>query len=163
FESILGVEEETLRHRLHALPDVHAERNVASDTFNISCAWLIHAIFNSRAIPDTLKHDAVISTLLVLQYKFITSRLFIHFRFQAEAAGKKIISVSSVLEHDGKEILRDRNKSLIVYSRYLNSIITDKNSFIREELLVVIEKIILTMPPKLFRQTLVWMSENYRT
>lgn len=243
FENILGVEEEVLRHRLHALPTVHAERNVASDTFNISCAWLVHAILNARSIPDTLKHDAVVSTLLVLQYKFITSRLYIHFRFpadpavaeaaysslskkfalkqygswgvllkaraesivdhasihyntlmrmdndvaveyflndmktrindmlknivnvtfQAAAAGNKIVSVSSVLEHDGKEILRDRNKSLTVYLRYVSSIITDKNSFIRPELLVIIEKIILTMPPKLFRQTLIWMSENYRS
>lgn len=243
FEEILGLEEEELRHRLHALPSVNTDHKVASDPFNISCVWLIYAIFNARNIPDTLKHDAIISVLLVLQYKGITSRLYITFRFpadpavaeaaysslskkfalkqygswgallraraeniiehsgihyntlvkmdndiaveyflndvktrindmlknivnvtfQAAAAGKKITSVSSVIEHDGKEILRDRNKSLIIYSRYISSIITDQNSFIREELLVIIEKIILTMPPKLFRQTLVWMSENYRT
>jgi hypothetical protein len=76
--------------------------------------------------------------------------------------GIRINSVSSVIEHDGVEILKDRSKSLHAYSRYINAIVTDKNSFLREELMDVIEKLMHTMPPRLFRETLVWMSENYR-
>jgi hypothetical protein len=58
--------------------------------------------------------------------------------------------------------LKDKSKNLLAYTRYINSIITDRNSFIREELLTVIEKQMKTMPPRLFRESLEWMSDNYR-
>lgn len=243
FEDILGIDEDPLRQKLHALPNVHVEHKVASDTFNLSCIWLLHALHASPFINDTLKHQAMVSTLLVLQYKFITSRLYIHFRypadeavaeaayaslsrkfalkqygswgvllnaraesmiessglhyrtitkldndiaieyflndvktrindmlknivnvtFMAAAQNKRVTTVSSVVEHDGKEILRDRSKNVIAYTRYITSIIPDKSSFIREELLQVIEKMIHTAPPKLFRGTLEWMADHYRT
>lgn len=243
FEDILGADEDVLREKLIALPAVFADRLVSSDTMNISCAWLVHCFLNAGNIPDKLKHAACISVLLVLQYKFLTSRLYRHFHYPADRAtaeaayaalsmkfalkkygswgatlnaraeaiidpheglhyktlkmmnndvavgyflndtqtrirdmlknivnihyavskqGGKISSVSAVIEHDGAEILRDRTKSLSAYTRYLNSIVTDKNSFIREELLVIIEKIIHTMPPAMFRKTLDWISDNYR-
>ena len=63
---------------------------------------------------------------------------------------------------DGIEILKDRTKNLQSYIRYINSVISDKNSFVREELVSVIEKLVHTMPSRLFRETLEWMSNNYR-
>lgn len=78
------------------------------------------------------------------------------------AAGTRIGSTSSIVEHDGVEIIRDKTKGLLSYGQYLNSVVTDKNSFIRIELLTIIEKMMHTMPPKLFLQTLEWMSDNYR-
>jgi hypothetical protein len=76
--------------------------------------------------------------------------------------GDRIISTSSVVEHDGAEILRDKTKNLAAYGRYINSIVTDKNSFVREELVNIIVKIMDTMPESLFRTTLEYMSDNYR-
>jgi hypothetical protein len=40
--------------------------------------------------------------------------------------------------------------------------VTDKQSFVREELLGIIEKLMYTTPPRLFRETLSWISDNYR-
>lgn len=242
FDEILEVDEDPLRSRLYDLESINEEFKVSSDVMNISCAWLLHALYLSK-LPEKVKHEAMVDVALILQYKFLTSRLFRHFpnpaprevaeatyaemsrkftlkehenwgallRWRAETLidtkdeihsraitkmdndedvvyllndsqgrirgylksiydlhlrviqrGHRITSLSATVEHDGVEILKDRSKSLLAYGRYMNSIITDKNSFIREELLVVIEKLNGTMPPKLFRETLSWMSDNYR-
>ena len=75
-------------------------------------------------------------------------------------SGRRIDSVNAVVEHDGVEILRDRTHALSRYVRYVHSIIGDRNSFIKNELLTVIEKAVSTMPVKLFTETLNWMSDN---
>jgi hypothetical protein len=242
FDEILETYENHLKERLLALPTVNRNYHVSSDTMNLSCIWLVHAIFNSKHLSDKEKHEAMVNVILVLQYKFLTSRLFRHFQYPCDRAlaeatyaqlslkyaikvygswsallraraeeiispnsihfrtitkmdadadvvymlndvqgrirailknmynvllkirekGIRVTSTSSVIEYDGESILKDKTKSLSEYERYLNSIITDKDSFIKEELLVIIEKIMHTMPPKLFRETLVWMSINYR-
>lgn len=76
-------------------------------------------------------------------------------------AGERIHSQSSVVEHDGVSILKDRTRGLGIYSNYIKATITDKNSFIRDELLQVSESVVPTAPPKLVHQTLMFMSENY--
>lgn len=241
FEYIVKADSDYLQRELWKLPTVHKEHKVASDSMNLSCAYLVHALYVAD-IPEQLKHDAIISTLTVLMYKFLTSLLYTRFTFPADRAtaeaayaslslkfelkqagswgkyinnraesivapgalwlkvidsfnddvniekmindiqsrlratmnlitgvhfnvnrqGIRISSVSATVEHDGKEILRDRTKSLANYTRYLNSVISDKPSFMREELLQVVENIVHTMPPHLFRGTLEWMSENYQ-
>lgn len=242
FDEILEVDADPLEERLLALPEVNAEFHVSSDTMNLSCVWLTHAIFNSKKLSEEQRHEAMIDVMLVLQYKFFTSRYYRHFRYPADKAtaeatyaqlsykfdiktygswsalfraraediiakasihyrtiahmdddkkviymlndtqgrirdmlkniydvflrvhqqGIRISSTSSVIEHDGVEVLKDKSRNVLAYGRYINSIISDRNSFMREELLVIVEKIMHTMPPKLFRETLEWMSNNYR-
>ena len=250
FDEVVETDYEHLGQRLETLPEIQPEfRKVSSDTFNLSCVWVCHAIANSKFLTPEEKNTGMLDTLLVLQYKFLTSYMFHSFRYPsdrqtAEAAyaqlsykfaikvygswskllvarsesifsktdpvthkasihyntiikmdndakvvfmlndiqgrirdmiknyyavwknahdnGKRIITTSSIVEHDGDAILKDLTKNLTAYGRYLNSIITDKNSFIRDELVVIITKLIDTMPPKLFMETLVWMSNNYR-
>ncbi|BDD79542.1 hypothetical protein [Burkholderia phage FLC9] len=242
FHEILKADEGALEERLLALPTVNADFNVSSDTMNLSCAWLMHALLISKKLSDHQRHEAMMDVALVLQYKFLTSRLYRHFKYPADRAtaeatyaqltykyaikqygswaavlnaraeeiisptglhhnavetmnpdssvvyllndtqgrirdmlkniydvflqvhrqGIKISSTSSMVEHDGVEILKDKSKNLLAYTRYINSIITDRNSFIREELVTVIEKQMKTMPPRLFRESLEWMSDNYR-
>lgn len=77
-------------------------------------------------------------------------------------SGQSIQSTSAVVDHDGEKILKDKTKSLLMYTRYLNSIITDQNSFIREELVRVILQLMHTAPPAVFNETLQWMSQHYR-
>lgn len=241
FDEILHVDEHTLQEALFKLPTVRRDHLVASDAMNLSCVWLVHLLINAP-IPDQLKRDAMISTILVMQYKFLTSRLYRHFiypadkavaeatyaslsmkfdlkqygswgaylrgrsedildehtarfqhfkkmqddreiekiindiqtrlrkslkliagvHYQINASGKRITAVSQTIEHDGKEILKDKTKSLANYTRYIQSIIPDQSSFLREELLVVVEGMIQTMPPNLFRGTLEWLSENFQ-
>lgn len=242
FDEIMEVEPNYLEERLLALPTVNADFHVSSDTMNLSCAWLTHAIFVSPKLNDKVKREAMIDVMLVLQYKFLTSRLFRLFRYpankktaeaayaqltykfaikqhgswgalfraraeeiidaqglhfktisqfdndkdivymlndtqgrirdmlkniygvflQVHAQGVKISTTSNVIEHDGESILKDKTRNLLAYGRYLNSVVTDKNSFIREELVQVIEKLMYTMSAKLFRETLEYMSDNYR-
>lgn len=242
FDEILGVDPGPLEARLLALPEVNENFIVSSDTMNLSCAWLTHAIYNSKHLTAPQKHEAMIDALLVLQYKFLTSRLYRLFRYPADPAvaeatysqlsykfaikqhgtwfallkarceaviekssihyktiskmesdldvvymlndtqgrirdllkniygvfrtvhsqGIKVVSTSGVVEHDGAEIFRDKTKNISTYMRYLNAIVSDKNSFIKEELLEIVEKLMHTMPPRLFRETLEWMSDNYR-
>lgn len=80
---------------------------------------------------------------------------------EVSRSGMRHQSTSAVVEHDGVEILRDRMKSLESYGRYISSVVTDENSFIREELTVVIERIMHTMSPTLFQMSLQWMSHHY--
>lgn len=80
----------------------------------------------------------------------------------ANIQGNKISTTSSIVEHDGEAMLKDKTKSPLIYIRYITSVITDKDSFMREELLVIIEKLMHTMSPKLFREVLLWMSNNYK-
>lgn len=76
--------------------------------------------------------------------------------------GIKVTTTSAVMtDHDGQEILKDKSRSAIAYSRYMHSIVTDKTSFIKQELVTVIENMMHTMPPKLFIDALEWMSDNY--
>ena len=242
FNEILEVVPGPLEDRLLDLPEINENFHVSSDTMNLSCVWLSHAIYNSPKLTDKQKHEAMIDVYLILQYKYLTSRLYRLFRYPADPAtaeatyaqlsykydiktygswsamfharaeaiiakesihfrtitmmdddskvvymlndtqGRirdmlkniygvfiraheqkiRISTTSSVVEHDGVEILKDKSKNLLAYGRYLNSVITDKNSFIREELVAIIEKMMHTMPPKLFKETLIWMSNNYR-
>lgn len=252
FEDILHVDELILKDKLYALmaydekdklmkPVVNQEWVVSSDVMNLSCAWLIHAIYVSK-LDAKAKEQGMIDVLLILQYKYLTSLLFHYFRYPAvkevaEAtyaalsdkftikqvgtwaaffrvraesildksgphaemiakmnddekviyfvndlqgrirdvlkniydvfdrvhhSGQRINTVSAVTDHDGERILKDKTKSLMMYTRYLNSVITDKESFIREELVQVIERLVHTAPPAVFRSTLAWMSEHYR-
>lgn len=241
FDEILEVEPDYLEHRLLSLPTVNENWNISSDTMNLSCAWLLHALYVSK-IPEKEKHAAMIAVAQVLQYRYITSLLFHFFKYPAEKSlaeatyaqlsykfaikqhgswgevlrvraedvcsndsihvrtirqmdadadvtyllndmqgrirgmMKKVYSVfmqtkntksristtSQVVEHDGEAILKDKSKNLLAYGRYLNSVITDKPSFVREELTTVIEQLMYTMPPKAFHQTLEYMSNNYR-
>lgn len=242
FTEILKADEGVLEERLLALPTVNESWSVSSDTMNLSCAWLLHALFISKKLSDHQRHESMIDVALVMNYKFLTSRLYRHFKYPADRAtaeatyaelsfkyaikqygswaavlearaeeivsptglhhiaietmepdwriiyllndtqgrirdmlkniydvflrvhrqGIRFSSTSSLVEHDGVEILKDKSKNLLAYTRYINSIITDRNSFIREELLTVIQKQMKTMPPRLLRESLEWMSDNYR-
>lgn len=242
FNDILEVNEDVLTDRLHALPTINKEWSVSSNVFNLSCAWLCHAVLRSSKLNDHQKHNCMMDILLVMQYRFMTSLLFNYFRYPADEGvaeatyaqlskkfaikehgswfgvfkarsedmldkhslhyktlqamdddadvvyflndaqgriramvkniyavfirtkteGNRITTTSSVVEHDGEEILKDKTRSLVNYTRYINTVVTDKNSFIREELVQVVERLMSTAPPRLIRATLAWMSANYR-
>lgn len=78
------------------------------------------------------------------------------------AQGIRITSTSNFMESDGEMVLKDTIKNPGVYTRYIKSIISDKNSFIKQELVDVIAKVMHTMSPRLLMQTLTWTSDNYQ-
>lgn len=243
FENILEVNEFVLADSLENLPSIDTTRIVTSDTMNLSFVWLMHRFHTSTKLSQKQKEDAMIDVAMVMQFKFLTSRLYRHFRFPADpkiaaavyaqlsykflikqygswskvliarsreiisksgihygavnkmdvdnsvtyllsdsqgrlrdmlkkiyglhirtrdTTTKRVITTSSVVEHDGVKILKDVSKSLPTYTRYIHSCVSDKRSFIRNELTGVIEKLIHTMSPRMFIKTLEWMSDNYR-
>lgn len=80
----------------------------------------------------------------------------------AHNSGHRISANSSLIESDGEMILKDSTKSPGVYTRYVKSILTDENSFVKEELVKLISDSMPTMAPRLFRQALKWTSVSYQ-
>lgn len=80
---------------------------------------------------------------------------------KTHAAGEKISSSSSHTEIEGEIELKDRTRTVSVYSRYVKGILSDKNTYIRPELQHVVINMMPTMPPRLFHQTLSWSSDHY--
>lgn len=76
-------------------------------------------------------------------------------------SGGKINVTSNVVGHDGEEILRDTTKGVIVYTQYIKSIISDKRSFIREELLGPVLKAMPSANERFTIAALEYLSENY--
>ncbi len=81
---------------------------------------------------------------------------------RVHASGVTHKVTSAVSEHDGEKILKDKSKHLLSYTRYLNSIVSEKTSFIHQELVEVVEKLVHTATPSVFEKTLSWVSDNYR-
>jgi hypothetical protein len=84
FLDILEVDDKVLESKLYALPAINPEFIVSSDIFNIACVWIMHAFDASTHLNEEEKHEGKIRICLYLQYKFLTSRLFRHFRYPAD-------------------------------------------------------------------------------
>ena len=81
---------------------------------------------------------------------------------QVRRQGSRIKSTSMLFEYEGEVVLRDKTKGLQIYTQYMHSIVGDKSSFIKQDILSVIETVIPTAPPKLVEQTLEWCSNNHK-
>lgn len=80
---------------------------------------------------------------------------------EVKKSGVRVKTSSMLLEHDGDVILKDRNKGLQRYTQYMQSIAVDKDSFVKQDILTILERIVPTAPPKLVEQALYWCSANY--
>lgn len=80
---------------------------------------------------------------------------------EVHAQGKRMKSLSDVVGFDGEDILRDKASSVSLYKQYILSTLIDKKTFIKEEIIDVILKILKTVPEKHFRMTLEWLVSHY--
>lgn len=81
---------------------------------------------------------------------------------QVRASGGKISQTSStVIGHDGEEILRDSTKGIATYTQYIKNIISDKRTFIRDELLEVVSEVMPSAPERFTQAALEHLSDNY--
>lgn len=76
-------------------------------------------------------------------------------------SGIRVSSTSAVAEFDGVESIRDQIGGVEVYKRYLRSIVADKNSFIRSELVKVTLNLADTAKEKNLLAVLSYISENH--
>lgn len=76
--------------------------------------------------------------------------------------GTRVKTTSLLSEYEGEQIFKDKTKSLLIYTRYMHSIINDKFSFIKQEILDLLENVVHTAPPRLVKETLHWCVNNYQ-
>lgn len=74
-----------------------------------------------------------------------------------------VVNKSTEIEEGGIVLVKDVDRPGSSYIRYIHEVIDDKTTFIREELVKIICDAMHTMPPRLFREVLEWMSVNHRT
>lgn len=75
-------------------------------------------------------------------------------------AGVKILSSSSLMEYDGEQVLKDKSRTYQSEIRYISDVIGDRGSFVKPDLLTIIEKSVPTANPTMLTKTLYWMSDN---
>lgn len=81
--------------------------------------------------------------------------------YRVKEQNLRISSTSSTIEIDGMSEILDRQRDHSRYTRYLHSIITDKPTFIRQELVDVVGDVLHTMPERYLKETLEYCSDNY--
>lgn len=79
------------------------------------------------------------------------------------ALGTKVRTSSAMVEIDGEVMLRDRVKSLSTYIRYMHSIVPDRNTFIKSDIIDILAESMHTAPPPLVEKALEWCCQHYRT
>jgi hypothetical protein len=73
----------------------------------------------------------------------------------------RIQTTNSTVTIDGEMILKDRTKGQQAYRRYIHTVVTDRTTFIRSEVLKVTCDAMHTMPEKLLVEILNYCSANY--
>lgn len=240
-DEILGTSYLVLESELLKLPVIIPSFKVSSNPINNSFVWMMHKFMNSPHLNERQRIMGAFEVAMVMNYRYITSRIWNHFRFPADpevaeatyaslsrkfalkqhgtwnktlenrsrdiidqktsiwksvimnmnndikvremlndtqgrirsmikiifdrhllinSTGARVVSSSSVVEHDGAEILKDRVGGYASYYRYILDIISDKNSFIKPVLVRVISKAMNTMPTSQFEKTLDWLTTN---
>jgi hypothetical protein len=89
FTDVLQIDELELHDALDNLPAVNSQwvgGVRASDTMNISCMWLVHEINKSPHLSVQEKKEGMVDTLLVLQYKFLSSLMAHYYPYPADKA-----------------------------------------------------------------------------
>lgn len=81
----------------------------------------------------------------------------------AKVAGDRVRETSSTVELDGEGFLRDRTNALSTYVQYINRVVPDEHTFIKQDILGILSEAHETAPPTLVRDTLKWISKNYKT
>lgn len=75
--------------------------------------------------------------------------------------GTRISSSTAMIEIDGEVILRDRAHGQANYVHYIHTILPDPASFVKQELLDNICRVVPTAPPKQVAAMVNWASVNY--
>jgi hypothetical protein len=83
--------------------------------------------------------------------------------YQVREEGARISSENSVVDIDGSLVLKDKTRNYSTMIRYAHTVISNKNSFVRPELVKIILDAMPTAPERPLVETLEWMSVNHKT
>lgn len=242
FQQVLQMDEYTLHEELIKLPAINPKHKVSSDTFNLSCVWLIHRIYQAPLISSKMKDKAMQCVALMLLYRFFTSRYVRHFKYltdrptatatlnalsnkfeikklgswqavlqdkaqkltsanslhkqaiksmddnrkvvymlndtqnriramlkgiysvfvKVHADGIKVYSNASSVVLDGENMFRDKTEGVTRYTRYIQECFSSEETFIKPELVAVVEDANPIMNPRMFKDCLKWWVDNYK-
>lgn len=84
FEDILEIDEEDLKEGISEV-GIDKSWKRANDAMNLSIIWLLHK-FHKSSLSTKDKEEGMIESLLMLQYKFITSLMSHYFPYPADRA-----------------------------------------------------------------------------
>lgn len=119
FDDILQIDEDYLRECVHSVPYIDKEWKVGADVFNLSCVWVLHQFYTSPHARDPIIHQAMVDTLVILQFRFITSIYSQYFPRLVDKAAAEATYAAFTLKFNIKrmgswgEILRERAESFI--------------------------------------------------
>ncbi|MNM12454.1 hypothetical protein D3C81_226280 [compost metagenome] len=122
-----------------------------------------HNSIHYKTIKDFNDDDAILYMITDIQGRIreVVKKMYAVL-IQMRDNKDRIHSTTSVaLSTDGEAILKDRQRSFSTYKRYIHSVIPDRVTFIRDEVVSVITDAMHTMSPKLFLDVLEHCSANY--
>ena len=80
---------------------------------------------------------------------------------KANSNGERIhVTSSTTIDSDGADVIKDRAHGLESYTTYILSVLPDRNSFIKQELIQVVVRVMSTMQERGFVKVLDWLSTN---
>lgn len=152
FDDVLEVDEDLLRARFKQVEYIdHENHIVASDVFNHIPAYICYRLRKQKDIPMNIKHDAMVSAFMILNYKYLTSLFYKRFKYPAKREVAEAAFMSLDYRFDIKKygswlaLFRARGEDMVradsVYSPFLDRfdddywgvrIVTDTQGRIRE-------------------------------
>lgn len=87
FDEIVLIERERIYETHHRNPVLNGQNGVfkvSGDPMNLSCAYLLHKLHSDSKMSAAVRTEAMIDVLLIMQFKFLTSRLYRLFRYPAD-------------------------------------------------------------------------------
>lgn len=84
FDDVLDMDDYAAKEKLHSLESINPAFHVQSDVFNMSCLWLVHAIYANGGGSSRDKEAAMMNVLLILHYRFLSSLMAHNFRYPAD-------------------------------------------------------------------------------
>jgi hypothetical protein len=122
FMDVLHLDELELHDRLEKLPEVNDQwfgGVRASDSMNLTCIWVLHEIAKSEHLSPTEKKEGMVDTLLILQYKFLSSLMAHYYKYPADKATMEAAYAAMTLRYALKKagswnvMLRERAEEII--------------------------------------------------
>lgn len=241
FDEILKADDVVLKNEINAVPHIDPTHKVATDAFNLSVVWLLHAMTNSQKLSARQKEEGMLAALRVMHYRYLSSLMSHYFRYEPdrsvveatyaalsykfalkregswaaliEARCRDIISPDgihaktiqrfdnddqiqyvlsdtqgrireivkkmykvfdevrksttrvksrgSLVQIEGETHVRDLIRGQSALKRYAHTVMEDKSTYIRPELLRIVSDAMHTMPERHLESALEYMADNY--
>ena len=81
FEDILGVDYVILSHALKSVDAINENYRISSDTFNLTCMYLMHVFLTSQQLPEKQRELSALDASLLFNYRCISALLNHYFKY----------------------------------------------------------------------------------